>query len=474
MLETRCARVFLLAIALVCFAITATVGAAVAAEAPEASSTDSRDTLFDRLEYRFIGPVGNRVPAVAGVPGDPAVYYAGAASGGIFKTTDGGAHWRPVFDDHPVSSIGSLAVAPTDPNIVWAGTGETFLRANISIGDGIYRSTDAGEHWQRMGLEKTGRIGRVIVHPQDPDIVYAAALGSVYQPQQERGVYRTLDGGKTWERILFVDENTGASDLVMDPNNPRILFAGMWEISLNTWSRKSGGPGSGLWVTRDGGETWKRLEGDGLPKPPWGKIGLTMSADDSSRVYALIETSSNRDFAPIEEFQGVVWRSDDGGEEWSMVSANNDLVQRPLYYSRALASPDDRDEIYFMSVRHSTSLDGAKTSFLTENQPGWDHHDMWIDPENADRMIVGHDGGVSISINRTRSWLKPQLPIAQMYHVAVDQRVPYFVYGNRQDGPTTRGPSNNLIGEKGIPIGDWRPVGGCETGFAVPDPVETN
>ncbi|MEE9563198.1 MAG: sialidase [Thermoanaerobaculia bacterium] len=474
MLESRYARVFLLAPALVCIGITATVGTAIAAEVPSASSTDSRDNLFDGLEYRFIGPVGNRVPAVAGVPGDPAVYYAGAASGGIFKTTDGGAHWQPVFDDHPVSSIGSLAVAPSDFNIVWAGTGETFLRANISIGDGIYRSTDAGENWQRMGLEKTGRIGRVIVHPQDPNIVYAAALGSVYEPQQERGVYRTLDGGETWERILFVDENTGASDLVMDPNNPRILFAGMWEISINTWSRKSGGPGSSLWVTRDGGETWKKLEEEGLPKPPWGKIGLTMSADDSSRVYALIETSSNRDFSPIEEFQGVVWRSDDGGEEWSMVSADNDLVQRPLYYSRALAAPDDRDEIYFMSVRHRTSLDGAKTSFLTKNQPGWDHHDMWIDPENADRMIVGHDGGVSISINRGRSWLKPQLPIAQMYHVAVDQRVPYFVYGNRQDGPTTRGPSNNLIGEKGIPIGDWRPVGGCETGFAVPDPVETN
>jgi photosystem II stability/assembly factor-like uncharacterized protein len=474
MLQTRHAKVFLLVAVLVCIATTAMVSAAAAAEAPVASSPDTRDTLFDGLEYRFIGPVGNRVPAVVGVPGDPAVYYAGAASGGIFKTTDGGAHWQPVFDDHPVSSIGSLAVASADPNIVWAGTGETFLRANISIGDGIYKSTDGGENWQRMGLEKTGRIGRVIVHPHDPDIVYAAALGSVYQPQQERGVYRTLDGGETWERILFVDENTGASDLVMDPNNPRILFAGLWEISINTWSRKSGGPGSSLWMTRDGGETWKKLEGEGLPKPPWGKIGLTMSADDSSRVYALIETSSNRDFAPIEEFQGVVWRSDDGGEEWSMVSANNDLVQRPLYYSRALAAPDDHDEIYFMSVRHSTSLDGAKTSFLTKNQPGWDHHDMWIDPENGDRMIVGHDGGVSISINRGRSWLKPQLPIAQMYHVAVDHQVPYFVYGNRQDGPSTRGPSNNLIGEKGIPIGEWRPVGGCETGFAVPDPVDTN
>ncbi|MEE8525731.1 MAG: sialidase [Thermoanaerobaculia bacterium] len=439
-----------------------------AAAAPQPTTpTEIPDGFFDELEYRFIGPLGNRVIAVTGVPGDANVYYVGAASGGVFKTTDGGAHWQPIFDDQPASSIGALAVAPSDPNVVWAGTGETFIRANISIGNGIYKSTDAGKSWQHMGLDDTGRIGRVIVHPTDPDTVYAAALGHCYGPQPERGVYRTRDGGDTWERVLFVDENTGASDLVMDPTNPRILFAGTWEMSVNTWSRHSGGPGSGLYMSRDGGDSWKKLESDGLPKPPWGKIGLTMSAQDPSRVYALIETSSNRDFAAVDEFQGVLWRSDDGGESWKMVSADNDLVQRPLYYSRAIAAPDDADRVYFMSVRHSTSLDGGVTAAKTESQPGWDHHDMWIDPRLPERMIVGHDGGVSISTNRGESWSRPQLPIAQMYHVAVDRRIPYSVYGNRQDGAAVSGPSNTLDGDD-IPLGAWRSVGGCEVGFTIP------
>ena len=444
---------------------------AVAAAAVWAAPPEIPDGFFDELKYRHIGPLGNRVIAVAGEPGDANVYYVGAASGGIFKTTDGGAHWEPVFDDQPAASIGALAVAPSDPNVVWAGTGETFIRANVSIGNGVYKSTDRGKTWRHAGLDATGRIGRVIVHPTNPDVVYAAALGHTYAPQQERGVYRTRDGGVSWERVHFVDESTGCSDLAMDPDNPRILFAGMWEIHVNTWSRTSGGPGSSLWTSRDGGDTWKRLTGPGLPEPPWGKIGLTMSAADSQRVYALIETSSNRDFAPADPFQGVLWRSDDGGRSWAMVSADNELAQRPLYYSRALAAPDDADEVYFMAVRHSTSLDGGKTSFATASQPGWDHHDMWIDPQDGERMIVGHDGGVSISVNRGRSWLRPQLPIAQMYHVNVDRRVPYFVYGNRQDGPSARGPSNTLTGGE-IPIGEWRSVGGCEVGFAVPDPAD--
>ncbi|MCP3960305.1 MAG: sialidase [bacterium] len=440
-------------------------------QSPEQISPD----FFDRLEYRHIGPLGNRVTAVTGVPGDAAVYYVGAASGGIFKTTDGGAHWRPVFDDQPVSSIGALAVAPSDPNVVWAGTGETFIRANISIGNGIYKSEDAGKTWRHTGLDATGRIGRVIVHPTDPRIVYAAALGHCYGPQEERGVYRTTDGGETWQRVLHSDPGAGASDLVMDPTNPRILFAGLWQMKIATWGRESGGEQSGLWMTRDGGDTWKQLEGSGLPEPPWGKIGLTMSADDPRRVYALIETSSNADFAPVADsrelqIQGVLWRSDDGGEKWRMVSADNDLVQRPLYYSRALASPDDADEIHFMATRHSRSLDGG-ASVGHDNQAGWDHHDIWIDPKVPDRMIVGHDGGVSISVNRGESWSRPQLPIAQMYHANVDDRIPYFVYGNRQDGPSTRGPSNTLTGGE-IPIGAWSSVGGCEVGFAVPSPAD--
>jgi photosystem II stability/assembly factor-like uncharacterized protein len=437
---------------------------ALAQPAPPAEISDG---LFDALEFRFIGPLGNRVVAVTGVSGDAGVYYVGAASGGVFKTSDGGAHWQPVFDDQPAASIGALAVAPSDPNVVWAGTGETFLRANVSIGNGIYKSTDAGKTWRHMGLDGTGRIARVIVHPTDPDVVYAAALGHCYGPQPERGVYRSRDGGETWTNVLFVGEDAGASDLAMDPTNPRILFAGTWEMAVTTWSRRSGGPGSGLHRSRDGGDSWKRLEGKGLPKPPWGKVGLTLSADDPSRVYALIETSSNRDFAPVDEFQGVLWRSDDGGASWKMVNADNELVQRPLYYSRALAAPDAADRVYFLSVRHSTSLDGGVTAERSDSQPGWDHHDMWIDPRLPDRMIVGHDGGVSISTNGGESWLRPQLPIAQMYHVAVDREIPYNVYGNRQDGAAVRGPSRTLAGDD-IPLGAWRSVGGCEVGFTLP------
>lgn len=424
------------------------------------------DDPFAELELRYIGPIGNRVSAVAGVPGDPLTYYVGAASGGIFKSDDGGAAWRPIFDDMPASSIGALAVAPSDPNVVWAGTGETFIRSNISIGDGIYRSTDAGRTWENRGLEKTGRIGRVVVHPHDPDVVFAAALGHAYGPQPERGLYRTRDGGAGWERVLFVDEETGAIDVAMDPNNPRILFAAMWQLKIWTAGRLSGGPGSGLYLSRDGGDSWTRLEGRGLPEPPWGKIGIAMSAADSDRVYALIETSSNRDFAPVEEFQGVLWRSDDGGDSWSMVNADNRLTQRPLYYTRAAAAPDDANEITFMAVQQSISFDGGVTT--VEQSSGWDHHDIWIDALDPDHRVVGHDGGVSITRNRGKSWFKPQLPIAQMYHVATDDRIPYNVYGNRQDGSTAMGPSNTLAGDT-IPVGAWREVGGCEVGFTVPD-----
>ncbi len=429
------------------------------------------DGFFDELRYRHIGPAGNRVIAVVGEPGDPNVYYAGAASGGVWKSTDGGHAWTPVFDDQPVSSIGSLAIAPSDPNVLWAGTGETFIRSNISHGNGIYRSTDGGETWEHRGLDATGRIGRVIVHPRDPEVVLACALGHAYAPQQDRGVYHTTDGGESWQRTLFVDENTGCADLAIDPNNPRIVFAGMWQIDVKTWGRTSGGPGSGLWRSRDGGVTWEKLEGSGLPTPPLGKIGLGISAANSDRVYALIETSSNRDFAPSDPHQGTLWRSDDGGDSWRMVNASNDLSARWLYYTRLLPSPADADEVYFMAPGHFTSLDGGETHERTRPSPGYDHHDMWIDPLDPDRMIVGHDGGVSISTNHGRSWHRPQLPIAQMYHANVDDQIPYFVYGNRQDGPSARVPSNTLAGGS-IAIGEFRAVGGCEVGFAVPDTVD--
>ena len=436
--------------------------------------------LYDQLRYRHIGPVGNRVISVVGVPADPMTYYAGAASGGIWKTSDGGLGWEPVFDNQSVHSIGSLAVAASDPQIVWAGTGETFIRSNVSIGDGIYKSTDGGQTWEHRGLDRTGRIGRVIVHPANPDIVYAAALGHGYSRQLERGVYRTRDGGITWEKILHVDENTGASDLVMDPTNPRILFAGMWQLEIKTWGRESGGPGSGLFMSRDGGDNWTRIEGRGLPELPVGKVAVCMTPEDPDRVYALIETGDGVPWQGKETESGELWSSADGGKSWGLVTHNRNLGGRSAYYSRCAVSTDDPDEVYFLAASFAETLDGGKTSRTRSqsNAPGWDHHDMWIDPTNADRMIVGHDGGGSISENRGQSWLRIQLPVAQLYHVTVDNQVPYYVYGNRQDGPSMRGPSNSRLSEDSrraeIPRGMWHGVGGGESGFATPDPVDPN
>jgi photosystem II stability/assembly factor-like uncharacterized protein len=440
--------------------------------------------IYSQIKYRYIGPEGNRATAVVGIPGNPNVYYVGAASGGIFKSTDAGIHWDPVFDAQPVASIGSLAIAATDPSIVWAGTGEPFIRSHISVGQGIYKSLDAGKTWTLMGLEKTGRIGNVIIDPRNPDIVLACALGHAYGPQQERGVFRTTDGGKTWTHVLFVDENTGCSDMAMDPNNSRILYAGMWQIAIHTWGRFSGGPGSGLFKSTDGGMTWKRLEGHGLPHPPVGRIAVRVAQKDSNRIYAEIETgdgvpqSANPGSPAVEGQLGQLWRSDDGGESWQMVNSDRQIRGRTHYYTREEISPDNENEVYFFAASFSRTLDGGKTLTPMPQNPGGDHHEMWIDPRNGDRMAVVWDGGVSISVNRGKTWHRVQFPIAQMYHVTVDDQIPYYVYGNRQDGPSFRGPSNSrqFGGWFGnfIARGEWHPVAGGESGFAVPDPVDNN
>ena len=427
------------------------------------------------LEFRHIGPVGNRTLSVAGIPGNPDIYYAGAATGGVWKTEDGGIKWRPVFDDQDVHAIGALAVSESDPNIVWAGTGETFIRANVSIGIGVFKSTDAGETWQHMGLDATARIGRIIIHPTNPDIVYAASLGHAYTPQPERGIYRTMDGGETWEHVLFVDENTGASDLVMDPNNPRILYAGMWQLELKTWTRVSGGPGSGLHLSRDGGGTWTKLEGNGLPKLEVGKIALCMSKSDSRRVFALIETADGVSYAGEEAESGELWATSDGAKTWTLQTHNRDLAGRNAYYSRCGAAPDDKDEAYFLTSSFASTLDAGKSHRVhgRDEAPGWDHHDIWIDHTDGDRMAVAHDGGVSISRNRGASWFKIQLPLAQMYHVTVDNDIPYNVLGNRQDGPSTRGPSRAFTGGffgSGIPRGCGTESAGAKAASRRPIP----
>ena len=426
----------------------------------EAGPTDGKpEDPYAPLAYRFIGPPGNRLSAVVGVPGDPNTYYTGASSGGVWKSTDGGVHWKPVFDDQPAQSIGAIAIAPSDPNVVWVGTGESFIRSNVSLGNGVYRSTDAGKTWTHVGLERTGRIARVVVDPRNPDVAFVAALGTCYGPQPERGVFRTTDGGKSWERVLFVDEMTGASDLSMDATNPRTLFAGMWPIDIKTWGRKSGGPGGGLYVSRDGGTTWKKIEGHGLPEPPIGKVAVAVAPSDPQRVYALLETGQ----------RGSLWRSDDGGEKWKRVNASRLLNERPHYYTRMLVMPDNANEVYFPSNGMGATWDGGETA-----EPirwGGDNHDMWADPKNPSRMMIGNDGGVQISTTRGRQWSFTRLPVGQIYHVATDIRIPYMVYGQMQDDGSMRGPSNSRGGSR-IHPGLWTSTAGCETGWNTPDPVD--
>ncbi len=458
------------------------VGAQAQRRQPQPAPTQAQvdASWYGRLRYRYIGPVGNRSIAVAGVPGDPNIYYAGAASGGIFKTTDGGIHWEPVFDDQPVSSVGALAVARSDPSIVWAGTGESFIRSHISLGWGVYRSMDAGKTWKLMGLESTGRIARVAIDPHNPNVVLVCALGHAYGPQPDRGVFRTTDGGATWQKTLFVDENTGCSDLAMDPNNPQVLFAGTWQIEIHTWGRESGGPGSGIWMSRDGGATWKRLQGHGLPTRPFGKVGLAIAPSNSNRIYALIETGDGVPVHGQPTDSGELWRSDDGGDTWTLVTYDRQLGGRTQYYNRVVVNPSDENEIYTLAAAFSKSLDGGKTTIDPPfgQSPGGDNHDMWIDPTNGDRMAVVNDGNVSISTTRGRTWLRQQLPIGQIYHVEVDNQIPYYVFGNRQDGPSWRGPSNTKGGGGGFGGGisraAWHGVGGGESGWATPDPEDPN
>jgi photosystem II stability/assembly factor-like uncharacterized protein len=436
------------------------------------------DSLLSQLKYRYIGPEGNRVSAVAGVSGNPRIYYAGAASGGLWKSSDGGVHWKAVFDDQPVASIGAIAVAPSDANVVWVGTGEPFIRSHISLGWGVYKSTDAGKSFSKVGLDNTGRISRIVVDPRNPDVVFVAALGHAYGPQPERGIYRSSDGGKSWERVLFVSDSAGAVDLVMDPANPRVLFAAMWQVEIHTWGRESGGAGSGIWKSSDGGTSWKRLLGHGLPETPMGRIGLGIAQSNPSRIFALIETGDGVPIHGKDAGKGELWRSDDGGETWQMVSSDRQLAGRTHYYTRMAVAPDNENEAYFASAFWSKTLDGGKTTIDPPNAevPGGDHHDIWIDPTDANRQVVGHDGGISISINRGKTWQQIQLPIGQMYHVTVDNRIPYLVYGNRQDGPSTMGPSNSKLGsfEGSIPRGLFHSVSGGESGWATPDPEDPN
>jgi len=415
--------------------------------------------LFSQLRYRHIGPPGNRTSAVVGVPGNDMVSYIGASSGGIWKTTDRGERWFPVFDDMEAQSIGAIAIAPSDPNVVWTGTGEAFIRSNVSIGNGVYKSCDAGKTWKHMGLDLTGRVGRIVIDPRNPDIVLVAALGHCYGPQKERGVFKTTDGGKTWKHVLFADENTGCFEIAMRPDNPRILFAGMWPLEIKTYGRESGGPAGGIYKSTNGGDTWKKLEGKGLPTGPIGKVGIAISNSNPDVVYAMMETGAPN--------KGVLWKSTDGGKYWRLISKDRLLNERPHYASRIMVNPADENLVYFAANSHSISYDGG----VTTERSGWsgDTHDMWADPLNPDRMMISDDGGAIMTYNRGVSWSRVKLPIAQMYHVAVDNQIPYNVYGGKQDGTGYKG--------SGVSRGsdcDWTSTAGGECGFIVPDPVDPN
>ena len=418
---------------------------------------------FKHLKFRFIGPDGNRAISVVGVSSDHNTYYVGAASGGLFRTKNNGISWQPIFDDQDVSSVSALAISQKNPKILWAGTGETFIiRPAHAIGDGIYKSTDGGDTWKNMGLKKTARIARIIVHPENDDIVYAAALGHTFGPQKERGVYRTTDGGKTWKNILFIDENTGAIDIALDRSNPDFLIAAMWEIHINTWGLNSGGESGGVFISKNGGDTWKRQDKNGLPGgkgKPVGKIAVAISQSNPNTMYALCE----------EKHPGL-YRTNNGGKSWFLVSRNHTLAERAPYYMRMAVAPDNPEKIYVLNVQFSVSEDGGKT-IQSGYRAGGDNHDIWIDPENGNRIMVAHDGCASIA-NDGKTYKRVVLPIAQMYHAHTDDQIPYNVYGNRQDGYSYRGPSNSR--EWGINLGHWRAFGGCESGFGIPDPHDNN
>jgi photosystem II stability/assembly factor-like uncharacterized protein len=437
---------------------------------------------FKRLGFRIIGPAaGGRVCRAAGVPGDPLTYYAATAAGGVWKSSDGGVNWKPIMDDMPTSTIGSLAIAPSDPNVIYVGSGEANIRGNVEVGNGIYRSTDAGKTWNHVWKQE-GQIGTVIVHPTNPEIAYAAVLGKAFGPNEERGVYRTTDGGKTWKRVLHKNPDTGASDVCFDPANPRILFAGLWQVRRRPWELTSGGPGSGLYVSRDGGDSWTQLVSPppedspdaakdaatgtkrckGLPEGIWGKIGLAVAPSDSQRVYALIEAE-----------KGGLFRSNDGGGTWERVNDSRGIQQRAWYFSMLTVHPKNADVIFFPQVPLLKSIDGGKSLLRVKGPHHGDHHDIWIDPKLPDRMIDSNDGGVDISTNGGQTWYAPPLPIAQFYHVSVDTRTPYRVSGTMQDLGTAQGPSNSLT-TGGIPLAAWYPVGGGETGFTASDPEDPN
>ncbi|MGZ4966530.1 MAG: WD40/YVTN/BNR-like repeat-containing protein, partial [Chthoniobacterales bacterium] len=410
------------------------------------------------MKWRQIGPFrGGRALAIEGVPGESNTYYFGAVAGGVWKTIDGGANWTPIFDKESISSIGAIAVAPSDHNIIYVGTGEYAMRGNVTYGTGMYKSLDGGKTWKNIGLKDSRQIGAVVIDPKNPDIVLVAAFGHAFGPNPERGVFRTTDGGKTWAKVLYKDENTGAIDLAMDPHNPNVVFAAMWQARRQPWNFSSGGSGSGLYRSEDGGVTWKQLQGNGLPDGILGRIGISVSGADSNRIYASIEAK-----------EGGIFRSEDGGEKWTRVNEDGRFRQRAWYFSKVYADPKSPDTVYLLNTGAFRSVDGGKTFTLLPARHG-DHHGLWIDPENPQRLGNANDGGASVSMDGGKTWTtQGNQPTAQFYHVAVDNAFPYHIYGAQQDNSNVCIASRTDTGI--IEARDWYPAGGGECGFVLPDP----
>jgi photosystem II stability/assembly factor-like uncharacterized protein len=423
--------------------------------------------LVGGLKWRLIGPFrGGRAVAVAGVPGDSTTFYFGSVNGGIWKTTDAGVVWTPIFDGQSVASIGALVVAPSDPKTIYAGTGETDIREDLSTGNGVYKSTDGGGTWKNIGLEETRQIGRIVVDPRDANIVYVGALGHAYGPNAERGVYKSVDGGAVWTRVLDLGADIGVSDLAMAAGDPRVLFAGAWHVQRPPWSSyaPTDGSGSGLYRSSDAGKTWSRLDGNGLPAGDWGRVGVAV-ASDGKRAYALIE-------AKLDAKKSGLYRSDDGGNTWVMANADPRLTSREWYFNRITVDPQNPDVIYMPNVAFYRSEDGGKTISVVRGAPGGDdYHELWIDPENSASMVLGTDQGTTISLNRGRTWSSwYNQPTAQLYHVATDNEFPYAVYGAQQDsgaaGVFSRTDHTQITPR------DWFTSGPSESGYLVPDPKD--
>ena len=421
-------------------------------------------SLYSSLKFREVGPFrGGRSCAVTGVEGNPNLFYFGSTGGGVWKTTDGGKTYENISDGYFGGSIGAVAVSKSDPTVIYVGGGEVTVRGNVSSGYGIWKSEDAGETWKSCGLPKSRHIPRIVIDPNNSDIVYASVLGNIYKPTQERGVYKSIDGGENWERILFSNQYSGAVELVMDPSNPRILYASTWRLNRTPYSLNSGGEGSALWKSIDEGKNWTEISlNHGFAKGTLGIIGVTVSPVNSQKVWAIVE---NKD-------EGGIYRSDDGGSTWNYINSSRDLRQRAWYYSKIYADTQDEDIIYVMNVSYHKSKDGGKT-FKSSNAPHGDHHDLWIAPEDNQRMIIGDDGGAQVSYDAGSTWSTyHNQPTAQFYRVTTDNAFPYRIYVAQQDNTTLR--VNHRSSSNGITEEDWEATAGGESAHIAIDPLDND